>query len=62
MVAPSYYTWPLFRDFRQDNKFLTAYEEIYGHAFSAELSREADAKEREISQMKEEVITPAKSI
>lgn len=43
----AYHTWPLFREFRGTEEFRAAYEEIYGHAFVAELRGTADAITRE---------------
>jgi predicted RNase H-like nuclease len=55
----AYHIWPLFREFRQTEEFLQAYEDIYGYAFVVELQRstnEAIAKaEEKLEEKKQEL-------
>ena len=43
----SYHIWPLFYDFRQSDKFLLAYKEIYGYEFTDKLLESAEATKSE---------------
>lgn len=43
----SYHEWPLFREFRDSEYFLKAYEEIYGYSFVSELKRATEEKKAE---------------
>jgi hypothetical protein len=38
-----YHVWPLFRDFRQTNEFMNAYQEVYGYPFVLQLKRDVEA-------------------
>ena len=43
----AYSSWPLFKQFRQTEKFIQAYKDVYGCEFSDELQRIAESKKNE---------------
>lgn len=56
----SYHVWPLFKEYRESEPFLSAYEEIYGHPFKVELQRRAEAAELdELTELQETKLATA---
>lgn len=49
----SYHVWPLFRQFRASQPFLSSYEAVYGRPFKVELKKTAEeAQERSVKEVK----------
>lgn len=44
----AYHTWPLFREFREQDEFFEAYEKVYGYRYSAKLTSLAEGKSSEV--------------
>jgi len=44
----AYHEWPLFKEFRNEDSFLSSYEKIYGYAFTEKLNELAEESREEI--------------
>jgi hypothetical protein len=40
LTEQSYHLWPLFLEFRETDQFATAYQDLFGHSYSAKLEQE----------------------
>ena len=47
----SYHDWPLFRDFRDREEFLSGYEKVYGYKYSSKLSEIAEDKKANVDEI-----------
>ncbi|MFM2667922.1 hypothetical protein AAFX24_24515 [Vibrio mediterranei] len=49
----AYLEWPLFRDFRQSEEFLSAYESVFGYSFVTKMQENAHEFEKEVDEKQE---------
>lgn len=55
----SYHDWPLFRDFRDSEEFLSGYEKVYGYQYSYKLSEIAEDKKAEVDEAVDSILDVA---
>ena len=51
IVELAYHDWPLFRDFRDSEEFISGYEKVFGYKYSSKLSEIADDKVAHVDEI-----------
>ncbi len=51
-----YHDWPLFREFRETDQFLSGYEEVYGYPYISKVQEIAEANKNEVEFLHEEIL------
>ncbi|MFZ3144012.1 hypothetical protein [Psychrobacter glacincola] len=56
VVEIAYHDWPLFREFRESEQFLSGYESVYGYPYLSKVKEIAEANKNEVEFLHEEIL------
>lgn len=56
VIEIAYHDWPLFREFRESEQFLSGYESVYGYPYLSKVKELAEQTKNEVEFLHEEVL------